>query len=117
MKLSILVYACIIYVLTILVQINNYAHHQHLYNNFSHLYHRTLQTTVHENLKDKETIREMFDQEIKEYLPKNSRYWIDVKGFHMNPRLLRVKFKIKYKDTDYEFDQTIVEEIADEEKN
>lgn len=117
MKFSIIVYACVIAALTILIPIHNYTQDQYTFNNFSHLYHRSLQTVVEGNLDNQATIEQNFKNLIDGHLPKHSQYTIEVLGYRMYPKALRVRFNIKFKNKKYKFDQPIVEEIKNEKKD
>lgn len=114
MKVSVFVYAALIFCITLFISVSDYAQRFNLHRTLQHAYHRSLIETMEKDLFDKESIKETFVSLFLPRIPTSMDYTIKLLDFNSSPKVLRIHVEARHEDKQFIYDETLIEEVVRE---
>lgn len=105
-KGSVFVFSLWVLVMSALSITMQYSQYMDLRLSINHIYHKALHSAM--GSEDLETFKRVFLQEA----PKGVHYDIELVDYHEYPRLRRVSVGAVYESFEYQFEETMIEELA-----
>lgn len=112
MKITVFLYMSIFFAMTVFVSVSDFLVHFNLNRSLDHAYHRSLMESMGEDLVDAEEIQKKFSHLFLQRTPKHLTYKIKLVDFNPTPKVLRIQVRAQYKDREFVFDETLIEEVV-----
>lgn len=98
--------------MSVFVSISEYLVCFNLNRTLDHAYHRSLMESIEADLVDGQEVQKNFSKLFLQRAPQTLAYKIKLVDFNPAPKVLRIQVRAQYKDREFVFDETLIEEVV-----